>query len=167
TSMAPAVAIMPSPERTSVPGPLTRRPLPTATPLPTAPAAAVPTTGAPDVLAALPADAPAATAEGVAAVVGPLLADPALGPGLGVSVVDATTGEALLDVGAGAARVPASTAKVLTAAAALRALGPQNRLRTRVVTGTAPGEVVLVGAGDVLLAAGAGDPGGVGGRAVV
>ncbi|PPK93426.1 D-alanyl-D-alanine carboxypeptidase/D-alanyl-D-alanine-endopeptidase (penicillin-binding protein 4) [Kineococcus xinjiangensis] len=147
------------------PGPLTRRSAPTAAPLPTAPAAVVPPTAAPAVLPPLEEDAPAASEEGLAAVLGPLLADPALGPSVSASVLDATDGRALLDVQAAVPRTPASTVKVLTAAAALRALGPATVLRTRVVQGAVPGEVVLVGGGDVLLAAGAGDPDRVLGRA--
>ncbi|NAZ83663.1 D-alanyl-D-alanine carboxypeptidase/D-alanyl-D-alanine-endopeptidase, partial [Kineococcus sp. R8] len=63
------------------------------------------------------------------------------------------------------ARVPASVTKLLTAAAALRALGPDSRAGTRVVAGADPGQVVLVAGGDVLLAPGAGQPDAVAGRA--
>ena len=51
--------------------------------------------------------------------------------------------------------VPASTNKVLTAAAALLTLDRQARLSTRVVAGSqsAQGPVVLVGAGDPTLSA--------------
>ncbi len=45
---------------------------------------------------------------------------------------------------------PASTLKLLTAATALAALGPEHRFRTTVVTDS-PREVVLVGGGDPLL----------------
>lgn len=48
--------------------------------------------------------------------------------------------------------LPASTTKVLTAAAALAALGPDTRFTTRVVAGATPREVVLVGGGDPYLA---------------
>ena len=51
--------------------------------------------------------------------------------------------------------IPASTAKILTAAAVLSARGPAYRIATRAVAGNAPGEVVLIGAGDPSLAAGA------------
>lgn len=48
--------------------------------------------------------------------------------------------------------LPASTTKLLTGATALATLGPDTRFTTRVVTGRSPGEVVLVGGGDPLLA---------------
>src|SRR5690606_11990605 len=47
---------------------------------------------------------------------------------------------------------PASTTKVVTSVAALASLGPDTRLATRVVQGSGPGSVVLVGGGDPLLA---------------
>jgi D-alanyl-D-alanine carboxypeptidase/D-alanyl-D-alanine-endopeptidase (penicillin-binding protein 4) len=47
---------------------------------------------------------------------------------------------------------PASTLKLLTAAAALERLGPDYRFHTRVVAGNAAGEYVLVGGNDPLLA---------------
>jgi D-alanyl-D-alanine carboxypeptidase/D-alanyl-D-alanine-endopeptidase (penicillin-binding protein 4) len=45
----------------------------------------------------------------------------------------------------------ASVLKVLTTAAALHVLGPDYRLTTKVVAGSTPGEIVLVGGGDVTL----------------
>jgi D-alanyl-D-alanine carboxypeptidase/D-alanyl-D-alanine-endopeptidase (penicillin-binding protein 4) len=47
--------------------------------------------------------------------------------------------------------LPASTAKIATAIAVLTALPADLRLRTRVVAGTEPGDVVLVGGGDPTL----------------
>ena len=81
-----------------------------------------------------------------------LLGRPALGPGVGAAVIDAATGDVLLDQDDARARTPASIAKLTTAAAALMTLGPEHRLATRVVAGAKPGEVVLVGGGDTTLA---------------
>jgi D-alanyl-D-alanine carboxypeptidase/D-alanyl-D-alanine-endopeptidase (penicillin-binding protein 4) len=80
-----------------------------------------------------------------------LLRRPDLGPAVGATVVDATTGDVLLDQDDTTARTPASIAKLTTAAAALVTLGPAHRLSTRVVAGATPGEVVLVGGGDTTL----------------
>jgi D-alanyl-D-alanine carboxypeptidase/D-alanyl-D-alanine-endopeptidase (penicillin-binding protein 4) len=89
---------------------------------------------------------------GLAAAVTAALADPVLAPGLAVSVVDTEDGRTLYERGASQSLIPASTAKILTAAAVLTALPPDLRLTTRVVAGAAPGEVVLVGGGDPTLA---------------
>ncbi len=69
-------------------------------------------------------------------------------------VQDAATGQVLFDRGGAESRVPASNMKLLTAAAAVRALGPDHRFSTRVVAGAETGSVVLTGGGDVLLGAG-------------
>lgn len=103
---------------------------------------------APAVLAALDLG-PSATPSGVAARLQPLLADPALGSRLGAAVVDPSTHELLLDVGADRALVPASTTKLLTALATLETLGPDTRFRTAVVQTDA--QIVLIGGGDPLL----------------
>ncbi|WP_156737869.1 D-alanyl-D-alanine carboxypeptidase/D-alanyl-D-alanine-endopeptidase [Mycobacterium scrofulaceum] len=91
---------------------------------------------------------------GVAAVLGAVAADPNLGR-LGARVTDALTGKELWQVAADMPLVPASTNKVLTAAAALLTLDHQARISTRVVAGSqnAQGPVVLVGAGDPVLSA--------------
>ncbi|MEC3851493.1 D-alanyl-D-alanine carboxypeptidase/D-alanyl-D-alanine endopeptidase [Paenarthrobacter ureafaciens] len=80
-------------------------------------------------------------------------------------VLDAATGEVLFDRQADASRIPASNMKLLTAVAALKALGPDTRLTTRVVGADDPATVVLTGGGDVLLGAGESDPSAVMGRA--
>lgn len=84
-------------------------------------------------------------------------------------VRDAATGEVLHARDADFLAAPASSLKVLTAAAALRTLGPERSLRTRVVAVPAADdgatELVLVGGGDVLLGDGASDPDAVAGRA--
>jgi D-alanyl-D-alanine carboxypeptidase/D-alanyl-D-alanine-endopeptidase (penicillin-binding protein 4) len=91
---------------------------------------------------------------GVAAALGPLAADPNLGQ-LGGRITDAITGKELWQVADDLPLVPASTNKVLTAAAALLTLDRQARISTRVVAGSpnAQGPVVLVGAGDPVLSA--------------
>ena len=97
-------------------------------------------------------DGAAPAAAGLQAAVDQALADPALGGAVAVSVLDAVTGEPLLERAADEPLVPASTAKIATAVAALTGLPADLRLRTRVVAGAAPGEVVLVGGGDPTLA---------------
>lgn len=73
-------------------------------------------------------------------------------------VQDALTGQVLFDRGGSEGRVPASNMKLLTAVAALRSLGPGHRFSTTVVAGAAPGQVVLVGGGDVLVGPGESNP---------
>jgi len=74
----------------------------------------------------------------------------ALGPHVGVAVRDAD-GSLLYGSGTDASYIPASTTKVITAAAALAALGPRHTFSTTVVEGSRPGEIVLVGGGDPML----------------
>ncbi|MGY1783943.1 D-alanyl-D-alanine carboxypeptidase/D-alanyl-D-alanine endopeptidase [Geodermatophilus sp. SYSU D00698] len=128
---------------------LTRDDAPDAT---AGPAAVLPDAGDPaPVLAALPSDAPTPDPTVLAAELGPLLAVPALARGVNAEVVDVASGETLVDQGAGDPVTPASTAKLLTAVAALTALDPDDTLETTVVAGSAPDEVVLVGGGDPTL----------------
>lgn len=75
-----------------------------------------------------------------------------------VAAIDGV-GRTIVARNAGDGLVPASTMKVMTAAAALRLLGPGHRFTTRVVTAAAPegdgvvrGDLVLVGGGDPALA---------------
>lgn len=73
---------------------------------------------------------------------------PALGTP-GAVVVDVASGQTLLSVRASTARIPASTIKLLTAAAALTTLGPSTRIATRVVR---EGDVItIIGGGDATL----------------
>lgn len=80
-------------------------------------------------------------------------------------VQDALTGQVLFDRGGSEYRIPASNTKLLTAVAALRAMGPGHRFSTRVLAGPTAGQVVLSGGGDVLLGAGESRPGQVMGHA--
>jgi D-alanyl-D-alanine carboxypeptidase/D-alanyl-D-alanine-endopeptidase (penicillin-binding protein 4) len=113
-------------------------------------------------LAADPAAGTPATAAGVARALAKALADKALGARVNALVVDAATGATLYDRGSGAAVVPASTAKLFTAAAALRALGPDRTFETKVVAtgpienGVLTGDLVVVGGGDPTLTAATG-----------
>ncbi len=147
-----------------VPGFLTLAPpVPAASPFPTAPAAVDPTA----VPAALTELDPAAALPGAAQVqakVDALVADVRMGGATSVLVLDQRTGEAVAAHEPELARTPASTAKLLTAVAALSSLDPDTRLPTRALRG-AGDQVVLVGGGDMMLADGAGDPASVVGHA--
>ena len=77
--------------------------------------------------------------------------DPLLGSFTG-QVVDLATGKVLYDNGGKTPSITASTIKFVTAAAAMKALGPEFRISTKVVYSTAqPDTVVLVGGGDPTL----------------
>ena len=130
---------------------------------------AVLTTGNPtsDAQAVRPAPAAATAAPGVvpvtdsaqeptpdrlAATLAPFVADPNLGALTG-RITDALTGAQLWAQGADVPMQPASTNKVLTAAAALLALDRDARLTTWVMSTGQPGVVVLKGGGDPTLSA--------------
>ncbi|MBG0814494.1 D-alanyl-D-alanine carboxypeptidase/D-alanyl-D-alanine-endopeptidase [Planomonospora sp. ID82291] len=86
------------------------------------------------------------------------LGDPALGESVGAAVVDVESGERLFADDADRGITPASTTKIVTSVAALASLGPDARLSTRVVRGSSPASIILVGGGDPTLAAGKTDP---------
>lgn len=69
-------------------------------------------------------------------------------------VVDPETGETLWQQDPAKPLPPASTTKLLTASAALLSLPASTTLKTTVVAGQKPGEVVLVAGGDLTLASG-------------
>jgi len=94
--------------------------------------------------------APTPTAAGVEAALAGPAADPALGALTGI-VIDPATGQALWQKDGETAIVPASTGKLLTAAAALLSLDHTTQLVTKVVEGEEPGSVVIVGGGDPTL----------------
>ena len=107
----------------------------------------------------LAAGAPVPSREGLRGAVEAALADPALGGRLAVSVLDAESGRPLLELDPTRPLLPASTAKIVSAVAALTALEPGTRLTTRVLAGATPGEIVLVGGGDPTLAGPQAEPG--------
>jgi D-alanyl-D-alanine carboxypeptidase/D-alanyl-D-alanine-endopeptidase (penicillin-binding protein 4) len=80
-------------------------------------------------------------------------------------VRDGQSGKVLFDRGGGTPRVPASTTKLLSAAAVGQVFAGQDTVRTEVVEGPTPDSVILVAGGDSLLAPGAGDPNSVVGHA--
>ncbi|HEY8699922.1 MAG TPA: D-alanyl-D-alanine carboxypeptidase/D-alanyl-D-alanine-endopeptidase [Arthrobacter sp.] len=123
---------------------------PAATPGPPAwqepPATIAPRQGLPPLQDTAPVPSPSA----VTAQLEPLLT--ADGGGSFTALVqDALTGQVLFDHGGSDSRIPASNMKLLTAVAALRALGPDHKFTTRVLAGPMAGQVVLTGGGDVLL----------------
>jgi serine-type D-Ala-D-Ala carboxypeptidase/endopeptidase (penicillin-binding protein 4) len=109
----------------------------------------------PSVLSAARGSAPMPGSAALASTLQPLLAVPALGGRVAISVVDVASGQLLYAQSPDAAIVPASTTKLVTAAAVLASRGPTYRIATKVVAGANPGEVVLVGGGDPTLTAGA------------
>ena len=99
--------------------------------------------------------APKPAPDRLAATLAPFVADPNLGILTG-RVTDALTGAQLWAQGAGVPMQPASTNKVLTAAAALLAIDRDATLATTVLTDPDnPGLVILKGGGDPTLSAAA------------
>ncbi|WNV91753.1 D-alanyl-D-alanine carboxypeptidase/D-alanyl-D-alanine-endopeptidase [Umezawaea sp. Da 62-37] len=95
-------------------------------------------------------DAPTPSASGIsAALAGPAAAG-VLSPLTGV-VIDPATGTTLWQQGDTTPLVPASTIKILAAAAALLSVDHTAQLSTKVVQGDLPGTVVVVGGGDPTL----------------
>ena len=119
----------------------------------------IPTTAAGPQVAAAPVLAPAGTsssraglptAAGLSAMLGAALPPADTGPGIGIEVADAQTGQVLYQDNASALATPASTTKLMTATAALAVLGPDARFTTEVRQ--QKGTIVLVGGGDPTLA---------------
>ena len=109
-----------------------------------------------DAPSGLDPDAPAPTATSLSSLANALASDSQVGGATtAVTVIDVATGETLLDTSS-TPLTPASSNKILTASAALSLLGPEHALTTKAVV--SGGTVTLVGGGDVLLAADAGDP---------
>ena len=106
----------------------------------------------------LPADAPVPNTVALRRALADLVDVPALGDFTG-EVSDALTGQVLWSSNPDKATVPASTAKLLTTAAALLTLPIDHRVETKIVAGARADEIVLVGGGDpTLSAAPAGSP---------
>ena len=82
---------------------------------------------------------------------GPIRTQRALGTLTG-HVTDAATGTTLWEKDSTTAMVPASSTKMLTTAAALLTLGPDDKVRTVVKSGRKTGQIVLIGGGDITLA---------------
>lgn len=93
------------------------------------------------------AGAPTPTEQGVGSALAGPLSNSALGTITG-TVIDPATGKVLYERDAGKTITPASTGKLLTAAAALLSLDHTQQLVTKVVQGDQPGEVIIVGGGD-------------------
>ena len=94
------------------------------------------------------------TADELADALGPLTLAPGLGEHVGIAVADPASPTLLFDDHAADGFAPASTNKVVTAVAALAALGPDDRFTTRVVQGSSSAStatIVLVGGGDPTL----------------
>lgn len=92
------------------------------------------------------------TASGLRSALAAPLSAAALGPEVSAVVADPATGKVLLSENGTRLATPASTAKLLTSAAVLAVLGPGARFTTRVVGGTVPASIVLIGGGDPTLA---------------
>src|SRR5829696_3347477 len=118
-----------------------RRP-PAGTPSPSSP----PVPPSPPPVLAAPVEGAPQTAAGVVRALARPLSDPRLGPRVAATVVDAATGQVLLDRGAGTYATPASTAKLATAVALLATTPADRQLSTQVVRGARPGEVSWSGA---------------------
>ncbi|MEU5844464.1 D-alanyl-D-alanine carboxypeptidase/D-alanyl-D-alanine-endopeptidase [Rhodococcus sp. NPDC047139] len=101
---------------------------------------------------AVEADAPMPDPEVLATALEPAVKNPGLGDFTG-SITDPATGTVLWSQDPGRALIPASTTKILTAAAAMLVLPPDHRITTRVVEGSKPGEIVLIAGGDPTLSA--------------
>jgi len=139
-----------------VPGMLTMAPIPPQpAPFPEVPGAvaAAPIAA---VLPPLSGDALIPPASSVQPLLDRLLADPRMGPHVGVLVVDQLTGEVVAAANQYNTFTPASTQKLLTGVAAFYELDPAARLATRVLQDGS--RLILVGGGDMLLAPGAGNP---------
>ena len=114
--------------------------------------AAKPVTSAGPVLAPGNGTGDLPTSGGLESALAVPLSATALGPQLSAVVADPATGEILWSRNADQLSTPASTAKLVTSAAVLAALGPGATFTTKVVRGATDNSVILVGGGDPTLA---------------
>lgn len=96
------------------------------------------------------AEANAPTPQGVQSTLSGPAGNPALGTLTG-SVIDAATGNVLWEKNPTTPLTPASTTKLLTAAAALLKIPHGQQFGTKVVAGPEAGSVIIVGGGDATL----------------
>jgi len=108
--------------------------------------------GSDAVLGTTTQDGPMPTATGLRRALDGPLSTAALGKQVSVLVADPVTGRVLLSEHGSEPMTPASTTKLATSLAALAVLGGEARFTTRVVRGTGPDSIVLVGGGDPTLA---------------
>ncbi len=101
------------------------------------------------------AELPMPSPAGVRRALSGKVRSPGLGGRLLARVVDARSGTVLYDRSGSTGAAPASTAKLMTAAAALDRYRPTTRFPTTVLAGAAAGTVVLVGGGDPTITAAA------------
>lgn len=102
-------------------------------------------------------EAPMPSASEIQAIAEAVRDDARTGSSTNVAVVDLVTGEVLADLDGADTQVPASTTKLLTAVAALAALGPD--FATETTATWSDGQLTLVAGGDMMLAAGPGHGG--------
>ena len=154
-----------------VPGLLTTRPLPPPPPTETPGTRTLPVVPQPSAstsvrmpLGSLAGESAAPSAAGVRRALAQVLDLPALSDAALV-VRDGQSGQVLFDQGGTERRIPASTTKLLAAAAVGQVFTPDETLKTQVRQGSSANEIVLVPGGDTLIAPGAGDRDAVAGRA--
>ena len=92
------------------------------------------------------------TTAGIQSHLASQLANPQLAQFSGI-IIDPTGGQVIWSKDPNAPQLPASTAKLLTGTALLTSVDPTSRFVTKVVAGDQPGDIVLVGGGDVTLSA--------------
>lgn len=137
---------------TTAPEPVAPAPFITAAPVAAAPAPAAPT-------ATLDPAAPIPVTATVDALAAQLRADERTGESTNVAVYDYLTGEYVGGISPNDTQVPASTTKLLTAAAALHGLGPDFTTKTTVTWDERTSTLTLIAGGDMMLAAGDGHHG--------